>query len=79
MIFLFISFFFVDWSDEKYYNTASESMKCKDGSKKINRSQLNDDFCDCADGSDEPGKIIFICVFSCPNIVVEFFELWHLS
>lgn len=47
--------------DEKYYNTASESMKCKDGSKKINRSQLNDDFCDCADGSDEPGTS------ACPN------------
>ncbi|XP_021769090.1 glucosidase 2 subunit beta-like [Chenopodium quinoa] len=47
--------------DGKYYNTASEFIKCKDGSKKINRSQLNDDFCDCADGSDEPGTS------ACPN------------
>ncbi|CAO2825580.1 unnamed protein product [Amaranthus hypochondriacus] len=47
--------------DEKYYNTASEFIKCKDGSKKINRNQLNDDFCDCPDGSDEPGTS------ACPN------------
>lgn len=47
--------------DEKYYNTASEYIKCKDGSKKIHRSQLNDDFCDCLDGSDEPGTS------ACPN------------
>lgn len=34
-----------------------ESMKimCKDGSKSFSRDRLNDDFCDCADGTDEPG------------------------
>lgn len=30
-------------------------MKCKDGSRKFTRDQLNDEFCDCPDGTDEPG------------------------
>ncbi|KAF5735681.1 glucosidase 2 subunit beta-like isoform X1 [Tripterygium wilfordii] len=40
--------------DEKYYK-ASDTIKCKDGSKKFSKAQLNDDFCDCTDGTDEPG------------------------
>ncbi|XP_033137388.1 glucosidase 2 subunit beta isoform X3 [Brassica rapa] len=46
--------------DEKYYKSSSE-IKCKDGSKRFTRAQLNDDFCDCADGTDEPGTS------ACPN------------
>ncbi|XP_022754375.1 glucosidase 2 subunit beta-like isoform X2 [Durio zibethinus] len=41
--------------DEKFYKPSSDSIKCKDGSKKFSKSQLNDDFCDCPDGTDEPG------------------------
>ncbi|KAJ6845736.1 glucosidase 2 subunit beta [Iris pallida] len=39
--------------DESYYK--SNVIKCKDGSKKFTREQLNDEFCDCPDGTDEPG------------------------
>ncbi|XP_077241191.1 calmodulin-binding protein [Tasmannia lanceolata] len=39
--------------DEKYFK--SEVIKCKDGSKKFTKEQLNDEFCDCPDGTDEPG------------------------
>ncbi|KAF7822941.1 glucosidase 2 subunit beta [Senna tora] len=39
--------------DEKYYR--SEVIKCKDGSKSFSRDRLNDNFCDCTDGTDEPG------------------------
>ncbi|CAN8252999.1 unnamed protein product [Cochlearia groenlandica] len=46
--------------DEKYYKSSSE-IKCKDGSKRFNIAQLNDDFCDCSDGTDEPGTS------ACPN------------
>ena len=51
-------------SDEQYYKKSSESdlIKCRDGSKKFSKAQLNDDFCDCPDGTDEPG--IFILIFS---------------
>ncbi|GFY99015.1 LOB domain-containing protein 2 [Actinidia rufa] len=39
-------------SDEKYYST--EVIKCKDGSKSFTRARINDNFCDCPDGTDEP-------------------------
>ncbi|XP_058208621.1 glucosidase 2 subunit beta [Rhododendron vialii] len=39
--------------DEKYY--ATEVIKCRDGSKAFTRDRLNDNFCDCSDGTDEPG------------------------
>ncbi|ONK62808.1 uncharacterized protein A4U43_C07F8350 [Asparagus officinalis] len=43
----------IDPIDESYYQ--SNVIKCKDGSKKFTREELNDDFCDCPDGTDEPG------------------------
>lgn len=30
-------------------------FRCRDGSGTVSRGQVNDDFCDCLDGSDEPG------------------------
>ncbi|KAI7754839.1 hypothetical protein M8C21_020842 [Ambrosia artemisiifolia] len=39
--------------DEKYF--ASDVISCKDGSKSLTRDRVNDDFCDCVDGTDEPG------------------------
>ncbi len=34
---------------------SEKQFKCKDGSQKISMSHVNDDYCDCLDGSDEPG------------------------
>ncbi|KAG4906388.1 hypothetical protein AAZX31_20G022500 [Glycine max] len=40
--------------DDDYYKS-SDVISCKDGSGKFTKAQFNDDFCDCADGTDEPG------------------------
>ena len=55
LLFIFNLVLFIT-TDEKYYKTSSDLIKCKDGSKKFSKAQLNDDFCDCPDGTDEPGS-----------------------
>lgn len=54
-------FYGISPQDQNYYKTSSDTIKCKDGSKKFAKTQLNDDFCDCPDGTDEPGTS------ACPN------------
>lgn len=39
--------------DLKYFE--GSTFWCRDGSKRIPKERLNDDFCDCKDGTDEPG------------------------
>jgi protein kinase C substrate 80K-H len=46
---------------EAVYAGAGGRFKCFDGSGAIDVARINDDFCDCADGSDEPGTS------ACPN------------
>jgi hypothetical protein len=49
-------------ADEAYYRGGV--IKCRDGSGKFTRDQLNDDFCDCPDGTDEPGTASFLSLKS---------------
>lgn len=39
--------------DQKYFSAAV--IACRDGSKSFPRDRLNDGYCDCPDGTDEPG------------------------
>ncbi|KAG0600450.1 hypothetical protein M758_11G035200 [Ceratodon purpureus] len=43
----------IDPKDLAYFQ--GDSIWCKDGSKSFPRERLNDNFCDCPDGTDEPG------------------------
>jgi len=46
---------------QRLYCRNLQNFTCLDGSKKIPLSQLNDNFCDCEDSTDEPGTS------ACPN------------
>lgn len=40
------------------YTPSGETWKCVDGSKSIPWTDVNNDYCDCPDGSDEPGMLV---------------------
>jgi len=53
----------------KYQKTPDGLFHCLDGTQVIPYSALNDDYCDCDDGSDEPGTSACINgVFYCNNV-----------
>ncbi|CAN0887621.1 Glucosidase 2 subunit beta [Linum grandiflorum] len=41
--------------DLNYFKASGNVIKCRDGSSTFTSAQLNDDFCDCPDSTDEPG------------------------
>ncbi|XP_038987530.1 glucosidase 2 subunit beta [Phoenix dactylifera] len=41
--------------DELYFAVAGAVIACKDGSRTFSKDRLNDGYCDCPDGTDEPG------------------------
>ncbi len=40
----------------EHYKPKGDTFSCIDGQKTIAYSLINDNFCDCFDGSDEPGR-----------------------
>jgi len=45
----------VDPSQRSIYARIDDKFKCIDGTKVIAFDRVNDGYCDCLDGSDEPG------------------------
>ena len=60
-MFIFLVFHGVSPDKVLHYNVHSDKFKCLDGKKFISFSAINDNYCDCDDGSDEPGTS------ACPN------------
>ena len=48
------------------YDPNVQTFACLDGSRVIPVRQVNDDYCDCKDGSDEPGTS------ACPQVRIDF-------
>ncbi|KAJ1365560.1 hypothetical protein KIN20_025931 [Parelaphostrongylus tenuis] len=51
----------VPYNKGPLYRKSSSEFVCFDGSRSISYDHVNDDYCDCPDGSDEPGTS------ACPN------------
>ena len=63
----------VDPQYKPQYEVADGKFTCFDGLKTIPASHINDDFCDCLDGSDEPGMVVdsyFACRRRCRLLVM---------
>lgn len=54
----------------KYGPTPSNLWSCLDGSRSIPWSAVNDDYCDCPDGSDEPGTTTHGCPIFTYNALI---------
>lgn len=67
-----ITFFWFALTVLPFYDPAKD-FTCLDGSLTVPFSNVNDDYCDCADGTDEPGTV-FIINHSNPTPIVTMIE-----
>lgn len=52
--------FLCSFSSERQFYEEGKPFTCLDGSRTIPFDRVNDDYCDCQDGSDEPGAYILL-------------------
>ncbi|RRT41826.1 hypothetical protein B296_00028333, partial [Ensete ventricosum] len=54
--------------DEMYF--AGPVIGCRDGSRTFTKDRLNDGFCDCPDGTDEPGALFLLLDLGAVQLIV---------
>ena len=67
------------WADlERYSANEQGKFQCFDGSAVLDLNVINDDYCDCADGSDEPGGSLSLPPLFHPNCLFSSGkDLWN--
>lgn len=55
-------------ADEMYF--AGPVIGCRDGSRTFTKDRLNDGFCDCPDGTDEPGALFLLLDLGAVRLIV---------
>ena len=58
----------LDPSLAEFYKQSGDSFKCLDGQRTIKYSLINDNYCDCFDGSDEPGEPLINFLLDCSRL-----------
>lgn len=71
--------FFCSSLQERQFYEEGKPFTCLDGSRTIPFDRVNDDYCDCEDGSDEPGAYFLHTEDSCISFQYYFFPTVYWS
>lgn len=65
---VWLTHFYSSTFKERQFYEEGKPFTCLDGSRTIPFDRVNDDYCDCQDGSDEPGVYFLHAGVSCSTV-----------